>query len=200
MDLLRVRRSTDVTRPAPHTRYPTGSRPCGVLRNDHRRTRPRATGRTPDLRAGRPRAAGARLSGSWVRTPTAGGGAVTGRSRPADARPDRSEVTADMAARRARDNQGAGCMANSEASLDRGEPTSQHPCVVCGDPVEEVGASCSVRCTLQAEQEVRRNAVELRRASSRRWPPERRRTLVERNGYLSSALLRWRPDDPHRTG
>jgi hypothetical protein len=66
-------------------------------------------------------------------------------------------------------------------------------CVVCGEEAPEFGACCSSRCAGEAQRQLRRNAVRLRRLESR-GAHELRHRLSERNGRLMSAILRWRPE------
>ncbi|MFA9431876.1 hypothetical protein [Egicoccus sp. AB-alg2] len=68
-------------------------------------------------------------------------------------------------------------------------PFRPQACLVCGMETLAAGC-CSSACAARAHQELGRNAALLR---SRRLTPDDRRALAERNGRLSSALLRWQP-------
>jgi hypothetical protein len=65
------------------------------------------------------------------------------------------------------------------------------PCVMCFRSASQPGGCCSTTCAIEAQEELDRNAHRLRSrhaghdAGTARW-------LAERNGRLSSALLRWR--------
>ena len=72
-------------------------------------------------------------------------------------------------------------------------------CVVCGGPSEQPEGCCSLECARRAEQELRCNTARIRRANGDPAAVELRRTIAERNGRLTSALLRWRPR-PAATG
>jgi hypothetical protein len=65
-------------------------------------------------------------------------------------------------------------------------------CVVCAARTPEFDACCSLECVKAAAREVKRNLAVLRKLRSPDVPSETRLRLAERNGRLSSALLRWR--------
>lgn len=67
-------------------------------------------------------------------------------------------------------------------------------CVVCAAPTPEPLACCSSRCAGEAQRQLHRNAIQLRRLEAR-GGHELRRRLAERNGRLMSALMRWRPEE-----
>jgi hypothetical protein len=79
-----------------------------------------------------------------------------------------------------------------ESSNSIGEPI-EPLCVVCAARTPEFDACCSVECAEEAAREVQRNLAVLRRLRLPDTPSETRLRLAERNGRLSSALLRWRP-------
>lgn len=66
-------------------------------------------------------------------------------------------------------------------------------CVVCGGPSEQPEGCCSLECARRAEQELRANTARIRRVNGDPGAVELRRAIAERNGRLTSALLRWRP-------
>jgi predicted nucleic acid-binding Zn ribbon protein len=66
-------------------------------------------------------------------------------------------------------------------------------CVVCATRTPEFDACCSAECAEEAALEMKRNQAVLRRLRLPDAPSETRLRLAERNGRLSSALLRWRP-------
>jgi hypothetical protein len=66
-------------------------------------------------------------------------------------------------------------------------------CIVCASRTAEFDACCSLSCVQEAAREVQRNLAVLRRLRLPDAPSETRLRLAERNGRLSSALLRWRP-------
>jgi hypothetical protein len=66
-------------------------------------------------------------------------------------------------------------------------------CIVCAARTPEFDACCSLSCVQEAAREVERNLAVLRRLRLPDAPSETRLRLAERNGRLSSALLRWRP-------
>jgi hypothetical protein len=66
-------------------------------------------------------------------------------------------------------------------------------CVVCGGTSEQPDGCCSLACAQQAEQELRSNTARIRRVNGDPAATQLRRTIAERNGRLTSALLRWRP-------
>jgi hypothetical protein len=83
-----------------------------------------------------------------------------------------------------------------------GEPAGRDPrcgsdtallCVVCSGPSEQPEGCCSLDCARRAEQELRCNAAKIRRVNGDQGTVDLRRTIAERNGRLTSALLRWRP-------
>lgn len=65
------------------------------------------------------------------------------------------------------------------------------PCMICSSRTEQHRGFCSTSCAAAAQREVERNAAEIR---STKLSHVRLR-LAERNGYLQSALLSWRPED-----
>jgi hypothetical protein len=67
-------------------------------------------------------------------------------------------------------------------------------CVVCSREASQPGGCCSASCASQAHLELDRNARTLRHLTATREAAEARR-VAERNGRLSSALMRWRPQD-----
>jgi hypothetical protein len=78
-----------------------------------------------------------------------------------------------------------------EPGLRPGMPVGDTPwpCVMCFRSASQPGGCCSTTCAIEAHRELARNAHQLRRrraGTDARW-------LAERNGRLSSALLRWRP-------
>jgi hypothetical protein len=80
-----------------------------------------------------------------------------------------------------------------EVSRTADEGSLEPLCVVCATRTPEFDACCSVECVEEAAREVQRNLAVLRRLQSPDAPSETRLQLAERNGRLSSALLRWRP-------
>ena len=66
-------------------------------------------------------------------------------------------------------------------------------CIMCEAPTEQADACCSLACAQSAQRELQRNVTRLRQLSRRLAAPDARRRVAERNGRLSSALLRWRP-------
>jgi predicted nucleic acid-binding Zn ribbon protein len=76
------------------------------------------------------------------------------------------------------------------------EPTEALPvsaCVICAAPTVEAEACCSLACAERAQRELRHNVACLRLLRLDGAATARRRSLAERNGRLSSALLRYRP-------
>jgi hypothetical protein len=73
------------------------------------------------------------------------------------------------------------------------DATVEPLCVVCASRIAEFDACCSLSCVQEAAREVERNLAVLRRLRLPDAPSETRLRLAERNGRLSSALLRWRP-------
>jgi hypothetical protein len=73
------------------------------------------------------------------------------------------------------------------------EPANEPVCVVCATRTSEFDACCSLACVQQAAREVQRNLATLRQLRAPDAPSDTRLRLAERNGRLSSALLRWRP-------
>lgn len=67
-------------------------------------------------------------------------------------------------------------------------------CIICAAPTEQADACCSLACVQAAQRELQRNVTRLRQLARRLAPPDARRRVAERNGRLSSALLRWRPE------
>jgi hypothetical protein len=63
-------------------------------------------------------------------------------------------------------------------------------CVVCDRPCDGGNLLCSRDCLLRANREIDQNVAVLHRRSG---DPEARAALAARNGYLTSALLRWQP-------
>lgn len=75
------------------------------------------------------------------------------------------------------------------------EPGSlEAACVICAAPTDQVVSCCSLACAQQAERELQRNVARIRRMARHVASNEARRRVAERNGRLSSALLRWRPE------
>jgi predicted nucleic acid-binding Zn ribbon protein len=74
-----------------------------------------------------------------------------------------------------------------------------HVCIMCDAPTEQADACCSLPCAQAAQRELQRNVTRLRHLARRLAPPDARRRVAERNGRLSSALLRWRPDSTAMT-
>lgn len=66
-------------------------------------------------------------------------------------------------------------------------------CVICSMPTLEIEGCCSLACAEQAQREVRHNVACLRLLRLDEAAMARRLHLAERNGRLSSALLRYRP-------
>jgi hypothetical protein len=84
--------------------------------------------------------------------------------------------------------------AHASADGDHHEPALVIArCVVCGGASEQPDGCCSLTCAQQAEQELRSNTARIRRANGDPAGAQLRRTIAERNGRLTSALLRWRP-------
>ncbi len=76
-------------------------------------------------------------------------------------------------------------------------------CVVCSGPSEQPEGCCSLECAQRAERELRCNTARIRRVNGDQTAVELRRAIAERNGRLTSALLRWRPRpacEPAATG
>jgi hypothetical protein len=71
-------------------------------------------------------------------------------------------------------------------------------CVICAAPTDEVETCCSLACAQQAKRELQRNVARIRRMARHVASNEARRRVAERNGRLSSALLRWRPEAAER--
>jgi predicted nucleic acid-binding Zn ribbon protein len=67
-------------------------------------------------------------------------------------------------------------------------------CLMCQAPTEQADVCCSLACVQAAQRELQRNVTRLRLLARRLAPPDARRRVAERNGRLSSALLRWRPE------
>jgi hypothetical protein len=80
-----------------------------------------------------------------------------------------------------------------EVSRTADDGSLEPMCVVCATRTPEFDACCSVECAEEAAREVQRNLAVLRRLRLPDAPSETRLRLAERNGRLSSALLRWRP-------
>lgn len=76
-----------------------------------------------------------------------------------------------------------------------GTPAGSTPwaCVMCDRSAPEPGGCCSTRCASDAQAALEHNARLLRRLRRHGGDAARARRLAERNGHLSSALLRWRP-------
>lgn len=72
-------------------------------------------------------------------------------------------------------------------------PAGTTSCLMCGGTTNEVDACCSLTCVRLAERELRGNARRIRHLGRQVGSADARRVLAERNGRLSSALLRWRP-------
>jgi hypothetical protein len=85
--------------------------------------------------------------------------------------------------------------ATSEAhQLAGGDAERDEPiCLICAERTAEFDSCCSLGCVQEAAREVERNLAVLRQLGSPDVPSETRLRLAERNGRLSSALLRWRP-------
>jgi predicted nucleic acid-binding Zn ribbon protein len=66
-------------------------------------------------------------------------------------------------------------------------------CLMCSAPTSEADSCCSLACAEQAQRELRHNVANLRLLRLDDAASERRLRLAERNGRLSSALLRYRP-------
>jgi predicted nucleic acid-binding Zn ribbon protein len=82
-----------------------------------------------------------------------------------------------------------------DVSADEVDATVVEPrCVICSSPTDEVETCCSLACAQLAERELQRNVARIRRMTRHVASTEARRRVAERNGRLSSALLRWRPD------
>lgn len=78
-----------------------------------------------------------------------------------------------------------------------GAPAPAEPvwaCIMCAAPTQQADACCSLPCVQAAQRELQRNVTRLRQLARRLAPPDARRRVAERNGRLSSALLRWRPE------
>jgi hypothetical protein len=73
-------------------------------------------------------------------------------------------------------------------------------CIICAAPTAQADACCSLACVQAAQRELQRNVTRLRALARRLAPPDARRRVAERNGRLSSALLRWRPERTAATG
>jgi hypothetical protein len=80
-----------------------------------------------------------------------------------------------------------------EVTRSRLEDATEPICIVCASRTAEFDACCSLSCVQEAAREVERNLAVLRRLRRPDAPSETRLRLAERNGRLSSALLRWRP-------
>jgi hypothetical protein len=74
-------------------------------------------------------------------------------------------------------------------------PDARWVCIICEAPTDQADACCSLPCAQAAERELQRNVTRLRQLARRLASPDARRRVAERNGRLSSALLRWRPED-----
>lgn len=83
-----------------------------------------------------------------------------------------------------------GCSAETAGN---GTAESALHCVVCSGPSEQAESCCSLDCATQAERELRANTTRIRRVNGDPAAVDLRRTIAERNGRLTSALLRWRP-------
>jgi hypothetical protein len=66
-------------------------------------------------------------------------------------------------------------------------------CVICAGPSVQPEGCCSLDCARRAESELRTNTARIRRVNGDAAAVALRRTIAERNGRLTSALLRWRP-------
>jgi hypothetical protein len=79
--------------------------------------------------------------------------------------------------------------------MTAGNLTAEVPllCVVCSGPSEQPEGCCSLDCARRAEQELWCNTARIRRANGDPGAVDLRRAIAERNGRLTSALLRWRP-------
>jgi hypothetical protein len=90
---------------------------------------------------------------------------------------------------------------------DDGRPsdlaTMAPECLICGAEAIEVDSCCSLSCVEDAQRELRANAKRLRRLPRHPDLLDARHELAERNGRLTSALMRWRPSvrrPHHRLG
>jgi hypothetical protein len=72
-------------------------------------------------------------------------------------------------------------------------PAGMTSCLMCGGTTDEVDTCCSLTCVRLAERELQGNASRIRHLGRQVGSADARRVLAERNGRLSSALLRWRP-------
>jgi hypothetical protein len=71
-------------------------------------------------------------------------------------------------------------------------------CLICGAEAVEAESCCSLSCVESAQRELRANAKRLRRLPRHPDLLDARHELAERNGRLTSALMRWRPSArPH---
>lgn len=79
-----------------------------------------------------------------------------------------------------------------------GTPVGSTPwaCVMCDRSAAEPGGCCSAACASDARWELDHNTRALRRIRGLGGDSARARRLAERNGHLSSALLRWQPAAP----
>jgi hypothetical protein len=68
--------------------------------------------------------------------------------------------------------------------------TQRAACLVCSRPCLGDNLLCWRGCLLRANREIDANVAALHQRSA---DPEVRAALATRNGYLTSALLRWRP-------
>lgn len=66
-------------------------------------------------------------------------------------------------------------------------------CLLCSAPTSESLACCSMHCAREAQREFRWNVELLGGLGHGDAADRERRRLAERNGRLSSALLRYRP-------
>jgi hypothetical protein len=66
-------------------------------------------------------------------------------------------------------------------------PTPQG-CLICGQPCADGELLCSRQCLLRANRELDENVAVLRRRTA---DPDTHAALATRNGYLTSALVRW---------
>jgi hypothetical protein len=75
-------------------------------------------------------------------------------------------------------------------STTDGSLAERAACLVCSRPCLGDNLLCSRDCLLRANREIDTNVAVLHQRTA---DPEARATLATRNGYLTSALLRWQP-------
>jgi predicted nucleic acid-binding Zn ribbon protein len=76
--------------------------------------------------------------------------------------------------------------------FDMTPSTATALCLVCGTAASADRELCSLSCAVDAHEELRENVETVKRLRRAGAPEERLRALTERNGRLSSALIRWR--------